>query len=464
MTCIAAGPDWFCEETTLGSVTMRMQGSRDTPAKCVALSIYEHVLHAVNAETLMREAVRCDERFLFIRDRAIDLSEFASVHVFGAGKASAVMARTLEAIVGSRIAGGVVVTKYGHAEPTERIRLLEAGHPVPDAQSLAAGQAIAQAASALGEHDLALVLLSGGASALVELPVGGVTLKDLQKITDALLRCGATIDELNAVRAAISRIKAGGLARLLAPARVVCLVLSDVLGNPLHVIGSGPCWIGVECVLDPWSVVRRYGLENDIPSSVRRYLVSAQSRASRLPGNLRVEHEIIGDIHTATEAAARAAVTAGHRPFVVTASMRGEAREIGRLLGGVAHDLPTGYESSGLDVLVFAGEPTVTVRGDGRGGRCQELACAAATTVQGVPDVALLAAGTDGTDGPTDAAGALVDGHTLRQAREAGLSVEDALARNDCYPLLDAVNGLVRTGPTGSNVGDVVLIVYASSR
>jgi len=420
--------------------------------------IYREVLRAVTAEALVRKTVRLEGHTLHIQNLALDLSSFCGIHVLGAGKASAAMAQALEAILDGRLTSGIVVTKYGHAEPTERVRVLEAGHPVPDAASLVAGQALAEAAEALGDGDLALVVLSGGASALMELPAEGVSLEDLQATTDALLRCGATINELNAVRSRISRIKAGGLARLLAPARIVCLVMSDVLGNPLDVIGSGPCWIGAEGSEDPMSVLDRYGLADSLPRSVVRHVGESPLQAASAAD---VTHVIIGDVHSATTAAADAARGLGHGPLVLTESMRGEAREIGWFLGGVAHDLAATARECGTDCVIIGGETTVTVRGDGLGGRCQELACAASTYMSGAPDVALLAAGTDGTDGPTDAAGALVDGLTVANAREAGHTVEDSLAQSDTYRFLDAAGALVRTGPTGSNVNDVVLLLYA---
>ena len=213
--------------------------------------IYREVLRAVTAEALVRKTVRLEGHTLHIQNLALDLSSFCGIHVLGAGKASAAMAQALEAILDGRLTSGIVVTKYGHAEPTERVRVLEAGHPVPDAASLVAGQALAEAAEALGDGDLALVVLSGGASALMELPAEGVSLEDLQATTDALLRCGATINELNAVRSRISRIKAGGLARLLAPARVVCLVMERFLrrGRPRSLAMQGS--LERECRV-PW--------------------------------------------------------------------------------------------------------------------------------------------------------------------------------------------------------------------
>jgi hydroxypyruvate reductase len=333
---------------------------------------------------------------------------------------------------------------------------------VPDDASVAGGQAIAELAERLGADDLALVLISGGASALMELPVPGVGLADIRAATDALLRCGATIDELNAVRARVSQLKAGGLARLLAPARVLCLVMSDVLGNPLGVIGSGPCWTGGGAMRDARDVIARYGLAGRMPASVMDRIEAASPGEHARADACDVGHFIIGDIRTALDAAVEAARGLGHRPATLTASMRGEAREIARLIAAMARDLPATRKTNGLDCLILGGEPTVTVLGDGLGGRCQELACAAAPYLDGVDGVALLAAGTDGTDGPTDAAGALVDGSTARRVAELGANIGDALARSDSHHLLEAAGCLIRSGATGSNVGDVVIALLSS--
>lgn len=427
-----------------------------------ALCMYREVLRAVAGDAVVFRSVVLEGQVLRISEVSVDLGEYRRVYVIGAGKASAAMASALEIILGERLHAGIVVTKYGHTLPAKRIRMLEAGHPVPDRNSVEAGRAIAEAAQSLGQHDLVLVVLSGGASALMELPAPGVTLEDMQRVTDLLLRCGANINEVNAIRCRLSRIKAGGLARLLAPARVVCLVLSDVLGNPLHVIGSGPCWADSSALPDPIPIVERYGLTAELPPSVMHALKEqAKPRGADVPPSASADHVIVGDISTATRAAADTARQLGYHPLVLTTAMQGEAREIGTLIGAMCRDLPTLPQQGGVNCLILAGEPTVTVRGDGVGGRCMELACAAALRMEDVQEIALLAAGTDGTDGPTDAAGALTDGATARLAREAGYPLDVALVQSDTYHALDRAGALVRTGPTGSNVGDVVIALFS---
>jgi glycerate-2-kinase len=426
-----------------------------------ALAIYADVLRAVDAGMLVARNMSVEQDALLVGGQRFPLCDVHRVLVLGAGKAATAMAQAAERILGPLLRGGVVVTKHGHGGPTERVRIMEAGHPVPDETSVEAGAAIAEAARDAGPGDLVIVLISGGASALMELPQGDITLDDIQETTTALLRCGADITELNSVRACVSRLKAGGLARLIAPAKAVCLVLSDVLGNPLEAIGSGPCVLGSGACHRALRVLQKYGLAGTVPASVLEAAEQAASAETSGSGMEPVPHVIVGDIRTALDAASVSAERLGYHPIVVTGLMRGEAREVALTLAGAARDLPILKGRSGLDCLIFGGETTVTVHGDGLGGRCQEIAAAAIPVLAGVENVALLAAGTDGTDGPTDAAGALVEGSTARRVAAAGLSVAESLAQNDTYPLLDRTGALIRTGPTGSNVGDIVIAVLS---
>ncbi len=426
-----------------------------------ALRIYAAALKAVRADALIRRHLKLRGHTLQVGRERVDLRECRRVFVLGAGKASAAMAQAVEAALGERITEGAAVTKHGHALPTERIRILEAGHPVPDEGSLRAGRAILDLASEAGEEDLVLFLLSGGASALMELPVEGVRLEDLQAATGLLLRAGANINELNAVRACLSRIKAGGLARAAAPARLICLVISDVLGNPLEVIGSGPC---CDTGADPArarAVVEQYGLADKLPESVLEALHRRDSheRSPARRASARASHVILADVWTALEAARREAERVGLNPLVLTGSLQGEAREAGAVAGAMAKDLPRTAGEREVACYLLGGETTVTVRGPGKGGRCQELAFAAARVMEGTRNGAVLAAGTDGTDGPTDAAGAVVDGSSYRRAGEAG---KRALEESSTYAALDAAGDLIRTGATQSNVNDLVMVVYTA--
>lgn len=425
-----------------------------------ALSIYRAGVEAVRADAVLGRTISIQGPNLRLGALTFRREAYRRIVLLGAGKASAAMAGAAEDILGDWVTDGLVVTREGHGEDLRRVRTLFAGHPVPDEGSLAAGRAMAELAGGMTSDDLAIVLLSGGASALLELPVAGIDLDHLRATNTALLRCGATIDEVNAVRRCLSRIKAGGLTRLLAPARIVCLVLSDVLGDPLSVIGSGPCWTESSSAPSGLATMERYGLEQELPQPVVSRLRQAQPPSDSGPP---VDHIIVGNIRTAVDAARTRAAELGYTPAVLTAAMEGEARVIGALAGAMVRDRPWTLESSPVNCLIMGGETTVTVRGSGIGGRCQEFACAAMRSLSGVEDAALLVAGTDGTDGPTDAAGALIDGRSLDLALGQGLTPEQALAANDTYTFLNAAGSLIRTGPTGTNVGDLVIGLLAPS-
>jgi glycerate 2-kinase len=436
---------------------MMIEATPHNRAGELALGIYERVLHDVRSDRLMRRAVSLDDGNLRIEARSpgnrlsrasVPLAEFSRIFVCGAGKASIGMASALEAMLGDRISGGLVVTKRGDESKLERIEVIQAGHPVPDEASLDAGQRMFDLASSLPPDDLLLFCLSGGASSLMELPVEGLSLETLRSISDGLLRQRFDIRQVNSVRSCFSRIKSGGLARAANSSQVVCFVLSDVLGNDLSVIGSGPFY-DAERQGDPYTVMRTAGLLDLLPSSIQTCL--------RKPTPDNIDHDriyprhvIVGSNRTALESAELAAVQAGLDAKVHDVPLTGDARAHAAELAslgepGVCH--------------IFGGEPVVSVRGEGKGGRCQELACAAAELIDGDFRVAILAVGTDGTDGPTDAAGALVDGHTLARATQKGVSASEVLSRSDSYSFHEAAGTLIRTGPTQSNVNDVFLVV-----
>lgn len=438
---------------------MRIEAKPESEAARLALSIYADVLDAVRADVLVSRAMTLEGNCLRINGETIGLNEFDRILVVGAGKAATGMAQAVEGLLADRIADGIVVTKYGHSGPTRQIRVLEAAHPTPDESSVEAGRAIEALAATATERDLVICLLSGGASSLMELPREPLVLEDLRAITDQLLHAGAPIQDLNAVRANLSLLKGGGLARCAAPATVIAIVLSDVLGSPLAVIGSGPC---VDVEPDPHlalAILRRYDLLNKVPASVVECLRTMKAASNQLP-KVHARHFIVGDIRTALKAAHKSALHMGLRPVVLTGWLEGEAREAGRVVGAMARDLPNTARDTGYDCLILGGETTATVRGTGKGGRSQEIACAALESVANVEGVAALAGSTDGTDGPTDAAGGLAEMAVCRRAQELGLDVSAALRDNDTYNYLDPAGGLVKTGPTHSNVGDVVIVVY----
>jgi glycerate-2-kinase len=436
---------------------MRIEATPESKAARLALAVYSDVLDAVRADDLVSRALRLDGHWLRIDGQSIDLSAFDRILVVGAGKAATGMAQAVEHILGDRIADGVVVTKVGHGGPTKRIRVLESAHPIPDESSVAAGRAIAALAVSATARDIVICLLSGGASSLMELPRDPLTLEDLRATTDLLLRAGAPIHDLNAVRAKLSQLKAGGLARIASPAAVIAIVLSDVLGNSLSVIGSAPC---LNSGADPraaLAVLERYDLLNRTPARVVDLLRSRPIESVCEP-SVKAQHFIVGDIWSALTAARESAQRLGMRPVVLTGWLEGEAGEVGKVVGAIARDLPGMAHDGGCDCLILGGETTVTVRGTGTGGRSQEIACAALQSLGDVEGVAVLAGSTDGTDGPTDAAGGIAEKAVRNRAADLGLDVRAALRNSDSYSFLGSAGGLIRTGPTHSNVGDVVII------
>jgi hydroxypyruvate reductase len=381
--------------------------------------------------------------------------------VVAAGKAAGPMASALEESLGDRIARGVGVTKDGHGVPLRRIALREAGHPIPDARGEnAAREALALAESARPDEVL-IVALSGGASALLPCPAPGLTLRDLAATTDELLRSGADIEELNAVRKHLSGIGGGNLARRARCRRIFVLCISDVVGDRLDLIASGPCAPDPSTYRDALDVLERRGIRDRIPASVVRHLEEgARGRCDETPkpgdpAFERVRSLILANNRSALAGAQRAAARAGLATIVVCDGLRGEARAVGRRLAA----LTRAVRSERPVCLLAGGETTVTVRGPGRGGRNQELALAAALELANSDGITLLAAGTDGTDGPTDAAGAYADPHTVARAAALGVDASESLERNDSHGFFAAEGGLLRTGPTGTNVMDLALLL-----
>jgi glycerate 2-kinase len=384
-----------------------------------------------------------------------------------AGKAAPAMARAAEEALGDRLDESIAVSS-APGPPLARTRLILASHPVPDARGLAAAEAVAELAGGLGREDLLLVLLSGGASALLPAPVAGVTLADKASVTSLLLRAGATIHELNTVRKHLSRLKGGGLARAAAPARVVCLVLSDVVGDDLSTIASGPTAPDTTSFEDALAVLRSRGVLEQCPDAVRAHLEAGargerpETPKPRDPLFRRVVTRVIGGNRASVEAAAREARRQGLRPLVLTTRLEGEAREVSRALVAVLREcVESGRPAPPPVCLLAGGETTVTVRGDGRGGRNQELSVAAAEPLADFPGPALLASlATDGIDGMSDAAGGVVDDLSLARAAALGVAPPAAfLAVSDSRGFLAALGDLIVTGPTGTNVVDLTVLL-----
>lgn len=436
-----------------------------------AMRLIQAALEAVEPARAVRDAVRREGDLLFIDGAAqhYDLTRYERVLVIGGGKAGAPMSQALSEILGDRLTAGWVNVKQGYQTDgplTGLIKVREAGHPIPDQAGQRGAQRILSIAQEAMERDLVFCLISGGGSALLPLPIHGITLDDLQTLTDVLLRCGATINEINTVRKHCSQLKGGQLARAAFPATVVSLILSDVVGNPLDVIASGPTVPDTTTFADAHGVIEKYGIANVLPERILSHLRAGLGgqvvETPKLGDRVfeRVRNVIIGSNAIAAQAAQDAAEALGFRALILSTYIEGEAREVGRVMAGIAKSLAVeGWPVHKPACVIAGGETTVTVRGSGRGGRNQELALAAAIALDGWKDVSLVTLATDGTDGPTDAAGAIVTGETLARAQVSGMAAMDFLVRNDSYTFFDRLGDLVRTGPTNTNVNDLVFIL-----
>lgn len=382
------------------------------------------------------------------------------VWLVAAGKAATAMAREALSLLGDRLVGGVVVSPVRFGGFPEPIREFVGGHPLPNEQSLAAGRAAWRLVGRARAGELVLVLLSGGASSLFVLPARGISLADKTEVTTLLLRSGVSIDEVNAVRKHLSRIKGGGLACRAGNARVVSLLLSDVPRSSPAVIGSGPTAADPTTFADAWRALARYALLDRIPAAVRRRLAlgcSGRIPETLKPGERRTFHVIVGDNSCALEGAAERARALGFEPRILTASLRGDTRSAAELFAArITRERRRGVRNL---CLLAGGETTVAVRGEGKGGRNQEFALALAQRISGWRGVACLSAGTDGIDGPTDAAGAYVDSTTIARARRLRLDPDEFLARNDSYRFFSRLGDLFRPGPTGTNVMDLKMAI-----
>ncbi len=439
------------------------------------IDIYQSALKAADPYRAVRDYLVLMDNTLSVAGVEYDLKGFRRIVVIGAGKATASMARAVEDILGDRIEQGIIVVKYGHTGPLRRIVQREAAHPLPDEAGLHATAEIRELLKQAGEETLVICLLSGGASSLLVAPADGVTLNDKRAITDLLLSAGADIQELNSVRKHISAVKGGRLAETAYPATIITMVLSDVIGDRLDVIASGPTVSDNTGFRDALNVIHRYSLERKIPNSIFSLLhAGAAGAIPDTPKNgaeflKKTRNIIVGSIRQSLDAARERAAELGFKPRLVTSELQGEAREAARFLAQAALSARESMKAGERRCLLSGGETTVTVRGAGKGGRNQELALAFALEIEGWNGVSLLSAGTDGTDGPTDAAGALVDGSTAREARELGMNPDDYLANNDSYRFfsrLDELSGEryhLKTGPTGTNVMDVQILLIESS-
>ncbi len=430
--------------------------------------IVQTALNSVNPRQLILGNLHKNDQCLSIAGALdIDLSGFKRIFVTGAGKAVVGMAEGLCEVLGDRISGGRIITKHlpvGVRDVGE-IEILVGNHPVPGPQSVDSAQANADFAKQVTREDLVFCLITGGGSALMTLPVDEISLAEMQTTTDLLLSCGATINEMNILRKHLEVLKGGGLARLLYPARVITLILSDVIGNPPDIIASGPTTADPSTFADAWDVLERHAITQKIPSSVRQYLLEgmqAKKPETVKPGSQWLDRAvtlILGDNYYACQTALHEAERAGYRTRLLTNSLQGEASQIGAQLAAMLREAATtGHPLERPFCMLAGGETTVHLHGNGRGGRNQEMALAGVKILDGLENVAMIALATDGEDGPTDAAGAVVTGETYQSGLAKGLDPDEYLARNDSWSYFKQVGSGLTPGPTGTNVNDICFL------
>jgi hydroxypyruvate reductase len=415
---------------------------------------------SVEPGAAVRRFVRRREDTLTISGREYNLRDFQRVALLGLGKASLDMSAELVELLGETLSTGLVISKQDEPVSHPPVTFIRGGHPIPDEHSLCAGERTKEMVSSLGPQDLLICAISGGGSALVTAPVAGVSLADFQILTSVLVSCGAPIDEINILRRHLDLIKGGGLVRMANGATIVSLILSDVVGNHLEAIASGPTAPDPTSRIDALTILKKYGLEDRIPVSMKPSLLAASETLK--PGDQafeKVQNIIIGSNLQAAQAALKQAEAEGFHPYLIRTDMHGEAREAAfELVTYLRQAKLTGDPLPPPACIVAGGETTVRVIGTGKGGRNTELALAAVSEMAGFPGVMLVSLATDGEDGTTGAAGALVTGETFQRAAELGLIPGDFLARNDSFSFFSALGDLLLPGPTGTNVNDLVIM------
>ena len=449
-----------------------------------AARIMAAAIQSVEPGAAVAQYMRLEDERLIISEQVYNLNKYRRIFLIGAGKAGAPMAGTAAEILGRRLNESIIIVKEGHTgsyilhdvdygktinahapEHTVVIRILEAGHPLPDERGVIGAQQIEDLLSGTQPDDLVICLISGGGSALLVSPSPGITLDDMQELTTYLLACGANINEINTLRKHLDRVKGGGLAGMAAPAAVATLILSDVIGDPLDVIASGPTVPDPSTYEQAYQILERYDLLDRVPRSITTHLKEGQRGElpeTPKPGDPlfeRVQNVIIGSNIQAARAAVNQAQKEGLHTLLLTTWLQGEARQAGRFLAAVGHQINADNQPVVRPAcVVVGGETTVTIKGDGLGGRNQEMALGAVSGFDGLPDSALITLATDGGDGPTDAAGAVVTGETQYQAHQMGFSPDDFLARNDSYNFFEPLGDLLKPGPTHTNVNDLALL------
>ena len=428
--------------------------------------IFKAGVKAVDPERAVQKYVRRQGNQLFVGDCSYILDSYKRIFLIGAGKGTAPMAKAVEDILGPYLNNGWIVVKYGHGLPLKKTDIMEAGHPIPDKAGLEAAEELLKQAQECTEEDLIICAFSGGGSALLPAPFPPLTLDQKQETTRLLLECGATINEINSIRKHLSRSKGGWLAKEAYPATVVSLLLSDVIGDRLDVIASGPTVPDESTYSDCIKIIDRYELSDRLPKSVADYF--KKGAAGSLPETpkagdpvfSKVQNLIVGNNRESLLAARERAISLGYNTIILSSQIEGEAREVAQVFAAIGKEISqANLPISPPACIIAGGETTVTIQGRGKGGRSQELALACAIAIDGWKGISLLSAGTDGTDGPTDAAGAIVNGTTCKRARQANLYPRDFLLANDSYTFFESLGDLLKTGPTRTNVMDIICML-----
>lgn len=433
-----------------------------------AARIMKAALEAVDPHTAVLENFNFNNATLLADEKEYDIDSYERIFLVGAGKAGQPMAEAVSEVLGPRLLMGKVIVKEGYRSKShipKNIEIIEAGHPIPDQRGINGAHEIIELLEGTTQDDLVICVISGGASALLVSPVVGVSLNDLQNLTYELLASGATVNEINTLRKHLERAKGGQIARYASPAKIISLILSDVVGDPLEVIGSGPTVPDPTTYSESLSILERLEIRDKIPGSIRDHLL--EGKGGKFPETPKpgdsifhgANNIIIGSNRTAAKAAFQQAEKEGFNSIILTNFLQGEAHQVGQFLGTIVRQLAEQNEPiSRPACIIVGGETTVTLKGDGRGGRNQELALGAVKELAGMENVALITLATDGGDGVTDAAGAVVTGSTLDNARTLNLDPRSYLDRNDSYNFFAPLGELIITGPTMTNVNDLALL------
>ena len=436
-----------------------------------AESIFLAGVRAVDPKAAIERHCRLEGDVLHVGSREYRLDRYAHVYIIGCGKAAASMAAVMENMIGHKITAGLVTVKYEHTVDLDRVRTVEAGHPIPDDNGCKGAESIVKLARTAGAPDLVICLISGGGSALLPLPAPGLTLADKQETIKILLNCGASIHEINAIRKHTSAVKGGLLAREVYPAELLTLILSDVVGDDLDAIASGPCVPDSSTYRDCIDIIAKYDIEKSLPACVRKHLqqgLSGLKPETPDPDDKIFNRNyamIVGSNSEALEAARAAAVKMGYNTLVLSSMFEGDTGQAARFHGAITREIiKTGYPAPIPACILSGGETTVILKGDGLGGRNQEFALVAACDIAGHDCIMILSGGTDGTDGPTDAAGAFADGSTIDRATRLGMDPLKYLADNDAYHFFERLDDLLMTGPTGTNVMDLRVMLVGKGK